>query len=97
MQWVEQHCPNVPYLVKSDDDMLIDVFKLRKYLLMKISSSQDPRKIHCYYWSYGRIERNPNKKHFVSWHHFKEKRFPAYCSGSAFILTPFISQVSEQI
>jgi hypothetical protein len=92
---VEEFCPRVPNLVKSDDDIAVDVFKLKAYLdrMQRTLDLSTHNKFHCYYWRYGRIERNPNHKHFVPKSVFAARRFPAYCSGSAYILTPHISQV----
>eukprot|EP00095_Tigriopus_kingsejongensis_P005248 snap_masked-scaffold353_size198981-processed-gene-0.10 protein:Tk05248 transcript:snap_masked-scaffold353_size198981-processed-gene-0.10-mRNA-1 annotation:"hypothetical protein CAPTEDRAFT_148283" len=98
MQWVESHCSEVRDLVKTDDDIVVDVFKLDQYLKkmrslqMRFSGPQH-LKFHCLFWRYGHIIRNENHKHYISPSVYSGKRFPAYCSGSAFILSTKISQV----
>ena len=39
-------------LVKSDDDMVIDVLRLDEYFKRKKRPSM---KFHCYYWRYGQV------------------------------------------
>ncbi|TRY61115.1 hypothetical protein TCAL_11075 [Tigriopus californicus] len=98
MAWVESHCSQVKDLIKTDDDMIVDVFRLSQYLkqmhiMMNSFKGREHLKFHCYYWRYGTIIRDPDKKHYVSQETFSGRRFPAYCSGSAFILSTKISQV----
>lgn len=98
MSWVESHCSQVKDLIKTDDDIIVDVFRLKQYLnqmhLMKNEfKGRQHLKFHCYYWRYGSIVRNTNHKHYVSQDTFTGRRYPAYCSGSAFILSTKISQV----
>ena len=98
MKWIEDHCAQAPYLVKADDDMFIDPFRLKKYF--KFLESKEPdlsemRHFHCYHWHYGAIVRDVHHKHYLSQEMFPERRFPGYCSGSAFILTTQISQVRK--
>ena len=40
------------------------------------------------------IIRDEGHKHFISTEAFSEKRFPGYCSGSAYILSANVSKVS---
>ena len=55
------------------------------------------RKFHCMLWRFGRIERDENHRHFVSRGTYADRRFPAYCSGSAYILSTHISKVEYKI
>ena len=99
MKWIEEHCPDAPYLVKADDDMFIDPFRLRRYFTAVETREGDlsqMRHFYCYHWKYGTVIRDQHRKHFLDWNTFPGRRFPAYCSGSAFILTTQISQVIKR-
>ena len=43
MLWVDLYCPEVSTLVKTDDDMILDVFKLKNYT----KDMTDKDRIHC--------------------------------------------------
>ena len=90
MLWVKLYCSGISSLVKTDDDIVVDVFKLKNYS-ERVSNSD---RIFCHYWKYGRIFRDPRNKHYVSEETFAKKKFPPYCSGSAYILNAKISRVT---
>ncbi|XP_077548426.1 uncharacterized protein LOC144161675 [Haemaphysalis longicornis] len=45
MQWVADHCPNVPVIVKLDDDVTVHPFKLSQYLQTELP--REPARLHC--------------------------------------------------
>lgn len=62
MKWVTEYCSSVKFVVKSDDDILIDVFGLRAYL--KVYEQTKPEaKFHCYLWKEGvKVRTDPEDK-----------------------------------
>ncbi|XP_041452226.1 beta-1,3-galactosyltransferase 5-like [Drosophila obscura] len=83
LEWVNTHCPRVKYILKTDDDMFINVPKLLDF----IDGHKDKRTI------YGRVveeqepERNMGSKYFVPYHQFRGAEFPKYTTGGAYLLT----------
>ncbi|XP_041452276.1 beta-1,3-galactosyltransferase 5-like [Drosophila obscura] len=83
LEWVDTHCPRVKYILKTDDDMFINVPKLLDF----IDEHKDKRTI------YGRLaeeqepERNRGSKYFVPYHQFRGAEFPKYTTGGAYLLT----------
>jgi hypothetical protein len=59
MKWVDEHCKGIENLVKSDDDIVVDVFRLDSYLkkLSKAHNKTTYRRFHCYYWPYGQARK----------------------------------------
>ena len=52
--------PSNQNLVKSDDDMVIDVLRLDDYFnkLNKKNKNAASKKLYCYYWRYGQVGSN---------------------------------------
>ena len=48
--WMFHKCKNVPWILKIDDDVLMNPFELRKYLEQELKSVKDPACI------YGRLK-----------------------------------------
>ncbi|XP_077553230.1 acetylgalactosaminyl-O-glycosyl-glycoprotein beta-1,3-N-acetylglucosaminyltransferase-like [Haemaphysalis longicornis] len=46
MQWVETHCPGVERIVRIDDDVFAEPFKLAQYL--RVQLRQRPSHLHCH-------------------------------------------------
>ena len=62
MKWVTEYCGSVDFIVKSDDDILIDIFGLEQYLKTN-ELTKDEAKFHCYLWRDGvKVRTNPNNK-----------------------------------
>ena len=66
MKWVDEHCSHVENLVKTDDDIAVDVFRLDKYLakMRKAHDMSRYRKFHCYKWRYGQVRYSNGYKVF---------------------------------
>lgn len=84
LEWVDQHCPKAKYILKTDDDMFINVPKLLQFL---DSHSKDKRVI------YGRLAkkwkpiRNKKSKYYISTGQFNAAVFPPFTTGPAYVLT----------
>ncbi|XP_061394808.1 uncharacterized protein LOC133330369 [Musca vetustissima] len=84
LEWVDNHCPKAKYILKTDDDMFINVPKLLQFL---DSHSKDKRVI------YGRLAkkwkpiRNKKSKYYISTGQFSAAVFPPFTTGPAYVLT----------
>lgn len=65
------------YILKTDDDVYADIFKVIDVFLMKLIESKK---------SYACYERNSDGKWFVNETEFSEDYYPSYCSGNAYII-----------
>ena len=63
MTWVAKNCPNVDFVVKTDDDIIINMFPLAQYL-NEAPEMKTMNKFQCLLWSEKgmKIERNPDSK-----------------------------------
>ena len=50
-------------LVKSDDDMVIDVLRLDNYFSKLKKKNMSSKKFHCYYWRYGQVGLTFSRKY----------------------------------
>ena len=94
LKWISNHCDRrAKYILKSDDDVLVNIFLLRNHLKridMKQAKSKSPplqKTIMCYVYKRMRVIRKKSSKWYVSRKEFKDDRFKTYCSGAAFLFT----------
>ncbi|KAK4326218.1 hypothetical protein Pmani_003252 [Petrolisthes manimaculis] len=98
LQWVTEHCPGPTWVLKSDDDMIINIFALSSYLqyittpMMSSVSHQHSvtplpnNRIMCAVWYGMPVLRGTGcAKWCVTEEEWPHKTFPTYCSGSAFV------------
>ncbi|XP_047490635.1 beta-1,3-galactosyltransferase 1-like [Penaeus chinensis] len=92
LQWITEHCLQAEWILKSDDDMIINVFGLVDYLNLysKWLASHDegpPKMIMCAVWWGMPVLRGTGcAKWCVTEEEWPEKSYPTYCSGSAFVI-----------
>ncbi|EDW04110.1 uncharacterized protein LOC6561984 [Drosophila grimshawi] len=83
LEWIDQHCPRAQYILKTDDDMFINVPKLLKFL----DKRKEKRAI------YGRLAkkwkpvRNKKSKYYVATDQFPAAVFPSFTTGPAYVMT----------
>ncbi len=98
LKYISLHCSQVTYVLKTDDDVFVQIFALLHYLvgISGNSSIQNgmiitPRYKHqedfisCLVWHKMQVDRNPGSKWFVPDTIWNETYFPPYCSGAAFL------------
>ena len=92
MKWISTHCDKVAFILKTDDDIIIDTFKLLQHLHQVAAHSQPRRTIFCKMYSHMPAIREKKNKWYISEEEYSLKHFGKYCSGSAFILTPDLTR-----
>lgn len=84
LEWVDNYCPNVAFILKTDDDMFINVSKL---LSMISKRNKNDRII------YGRLAkkwkpiRNKKSKYYISRQQYKPAVFPDFTTGPAYLIS----------
>ncbi|XP_045188019.2 lactosylceramide 1,3-N-acetyl-beta-D-glucosaminyltransferase-like [Mercenaria mercenaria] len=91
-KWATERCRNAKYVLKTDDDIVIDIFKLFKNTIL--NESENKFDIYCIRQS-TQIFRRTNNKWFVENYQFKGLyKYPTYCGGSFVMIlnevVPFI-------
>lgn len=88
LKWVTDFCQNVTYVIKSDDDIVIDMDALIGILTSdKVQEYGHEKLILCNLWSNMKVIRDKRSKWYISEDEFKQDFFPPYCSGSVYIMT----------
>lgn len=84
LEWVDQNCPQAKFVLKTDDDMFINVPKLMAFLE---KHQKDKRVI------FGRLAkkwkpiRNKKSKYYVSSGQFAAMIFPPFTTGPAYVMS----------
>lgn len=84
LEWVDTYCPKASFILKTDDDMFINVPKL----LMFIEKHHKDTKV-----IFGRLAkkwkpiRNKKSKYYVSPHQYFPPVFPQFTTGPAYLMT----------
>ncbi|KAL0131629.1 hypothetical protein PUN28_002878 [Cardiocondyla obscurior] len=84
LEWVDTYCPKVKYLLKTDDDMFINVPRLLAFVY---KHAKDRNVI------FGRLARkwkpirNRKSKYYVSQAQFQQSIFPDFTTGPAYLLS----------
>jgi len=94
LKWVSSYCRHAEFLLKSDDDIFINIFRLVAHLqrLSQQHGSGPVRELLlCLVWYRMKVIRDTRSKWYISPTEFTADVFPTYCSGSAFILTPDVA------
>ena len=88
LKWITKYCPNAKYLLKVDDDIIVDIFTFFRHLKKLDEYKLIANKcILCHIWTKMKPMRNLESKWYVSMQEFEADYFGKYCSGSAFLLT----------
>ncbi len=96
MKWIAHYCERAQFVLKVDDDMLVNMFSLVKHLkaILSYQEVNHNNLIMCNLFKRAKVMRNPRSKWYVSQNDFKSPYFREYCSGSAFI---FAGNLARQL
>lgn len=103
LKWITAHCNHAKFILKTDDDIFVNIFNLVNHLKSMYSFRQGnlSKMVLCLVWYRMKVIRDPKSKWYIPYSEFKEDYFPTYCSGSAYIFTADVAvdmyNVSSQI
>jgi beta-1,3-galactosyltransferase 1 len=89
-KWFTVYCQNVKYLLKVDDDIFVNIFRLMTTLTTKFDKTE--RFFYCALWLAHSMPILRNPKNCAKWCVPKDflpgkNDYPQYCSGSAYFFT----------
>ena len=87
MKWITQYCKHAKFILKADDDMIVNIFILLKHIYSLDKHTKPKNTIMCLVYPKMPVIRDKNSKWYLSKEEFKDDYFGKYCSGSAFVLT----------
>lgn len=88
-KWIKSFCSNVKFIVKLDEDILMNTYALLDYFdELKMNNFKREKTILCYRWIGAMINRNKESKWYVKYDELKGDIYIDYCAGAAYIFTP---------
>ncbi|KAK3577119.1 hypothetical protein CHS0354_037154 [Potamilus streckersoni] len=89
MKWVTQCCQNTTYVLKIDDDIVLDIHRLMRFLKAYVGHKWGNQGLlMCHVWPKMDVQRNASSKWYTSKEDYPKDYFLQYCSGSAYVMTP---------
>jgi hypothetical protein len=93
-RWATTFCDNAKYIVKTDDDVLIDMFLLLKMLRSNDNSTswKAPKEgfLMCQVYSKVKVRREGKWKTSVE--EYPNATYPNYCPGMGYVMTPDVTK-----
>lgn len=88
MKWIHIHCSKTKYVLKTDDDIFINIFEILEHILPTIDSSKNVIACHVKENGTSIIVRDKNSKWYVPETFFPNMtHFPRFCTGYAVVMT----------
>lgn len=85
LKWVKNYCRRAKFVLKTDDDVYVNMYVLLRHLYHLDTKSSAKSLIYCHVWYNAVVFRNGKWKTQKSL--YDKARYPPYCSGAAFVLT----------
>lgn len=88
LKWVAQKCPDTVYVLKTDDDIVVDIHRVVRLMRSYIEHKWGKTNILAgYIWPHMNVDRNKSSKWYTSEEEFPSAFFLKYCSGSAYLMS----------
>ncbi|CAG9132505.1 unnamed protein product [Plutella xylostella] len=84
LEWVHTYCPKVPRLLKTDDDMFINIPRLLKFIDAR---KNETRTIWGHVYEQASPHRTMWSKYYVSPRQYPSSQFPDFATGGAYLMT----------
>lgn len=84
LDWVRRRCAGADFVLKTDDDVFVDVFQFVR-TLRDLSASKDDvhNLVYCYVHAKMGPHRNPKSKWYVDTEEYPWNNYPDFCAGMA--------------
>lgn len=93
LKWAASFCSRATYILKTDDDILVNWYRLLDYVHKVVEPQYGGQGlILCNQWLRMKIIREKKSKWYIPEEDFPGEYFPPYCSGSAFLLSGDMAQ-----
>lgn len=89
LKWITYYCRNAKFILKTDDDIFVDVIQLVSHLKGLTANSVMPRRLlNCFVIRNPYPARSDKSKWKVTYEEYPGKYYPTYCFGWSVILSP---------
>ncbi|XP_052281082.1 uncharacterized protein LOC127878596, partial [Dreissena polymorpha] len=88
LRWAQENCPNTTYVLKTDDDIVVDIHRVVRLMKAYIENKWGKKNILAgYIWPHMNVDRNKSSKWYVSPEEFPKPFYLKYCSGSSYLMS----------
>ncbi|KAK6165642.1 hypothetical protein SNE40_022531 [Patella caerulea] len=88
LSWITHNCPDVKYILKADDDTMVNLYNMVDYLHVTKPTN---RFLYCSPYYFHRPIRDRRDKWYVPEKDYPFGLYPGYCEGFAYIITPDVA------
>ena len=86
LKWVAHHCPTAKYVLKTDDDILLNSREMSHFLARELSPWGAKDLITCQVLVNAKVQRSKKSKWKVTTEEYGASHYPTYCAGLGCIL-----------
>jgi hypothetical protein len=84
LDFVNQSCPNIPFVAKTDDDIYLSMPKVLGFVA---SIRKERHQIFCTLLLHSTVNRDITSKYYVPRESYDKDFYPSYCNGPFYIMT----------
>lgn len=85
-KWSAKYCPQAKFLLKVDDDVLVNSYYLKNYLKSMFNETEPLKNTFlCLKHTNATVKRNTTHKYYLSKEEYSEDYFKPYCSGKRYL------------
>ncbi|XP_044727456.1 beta-1,3-galactosyltransferase 5 [Chrysoperla carnea] len=89
LSWAGKYCSHAKYVIKMDDDIVIDFYKI----VQMLNKFQYNRLFFAGYVFHGmQPKRDPANKWYVTYYEYSKPMYPVFVSGWFYVTTPYVAQ-----
>lgn len=97
-EWLTSYCGNADLIVKTDDDVLVDIFKLTAELSHLPPAAIESFNFWCAVHSPETIDRNPKSIYYVSRAEYSRRKLPKHCAGIGYVTSMrLVHRIADEI
>ena len=85
--WMDTYCPGASFVMKADDDVLINIYKVVHFLQ---EINQTPSKVSTFFYgscAQHHPHRSKSSKWYISYFDYPYELYPSFCTGAGYILS----------
>ncbi|CAG2185052.1 B3GALT1 [Mytilus edulis] len=83
-QWIVKHCNNAKFVMKTDDDMYVNIHGLIQVIKKNDHVLQTAVGGYCFI-GIGHPIRDRKSKYYASFRSYPQKTYPGFCSGTGYV------------
>ena len=91
LRWIATYCNHSRYVVKADDDTIVNVYRLAGFLTAEYGGAGISNHIYCSVYANISPRRDRADKWYVSRREYPHSKYPPYCEGFAYVTSPTVT------